>query len=138
MQWLEITVKTLSMGIDLVADALTAHGFDSFIMDDQEDFQQFLEENRQYWDYVDEDLESKMQGLSQIRLYLEDGPDAPGSIDSIRRLMEALRQKHGETVGSLEIAVNGVQDEDWENNWKQYYQPLPIGKKLRRLCLSVR
>lgn len=131
MQWLEVTVKTLSGGIDLVADGLTCAGFDSFIMDDQEDFQQFLEENHQYWDYVDEELEQKMQGLSQIRLYLEDGPDAPQAIDTLRSLMAQLKEKHTENlVGSLELAVNGVQDEDWENNWKQYYQPLPIGEKL--------
>ena len=131
MQWLEVTVKTLSGGIDLVADMLTCAGFDSFIMDDQEDFQQFLEDNRQYWDYVDEELEAKMQGLSQIRLYLEDAPDAPASIDMLRSIMAQLKEKHGESVvGTLDLAVNGVQDEDWENNWKQYYQPLPIGKKL--------
>ena len=131
MQWLEITVKTLSCGIEPVTDVLTALGFDSFIIDDQEDFQQFLEENRQYWDYVDENLEARMQGLSQIRLYLEDGPDAPECISRLRSLFDALREKHGDAVvGTLEITVNGVQDEDWENNWKQYYQPLPIGEKL--------
>ncbi len=131
MQWLEVTIKTLSRGIDLVADELTARGFDSFIMDDQEDFQQFLDENRQYWDYVDETLEAQMQGLSQIRLYLEDGPDAPAAMDTLRSMMKTLKEKHGEDiVGTLELAVNGVQDEDWENNWKQYYTPLPIGKKL--------
>lgn len=130
MQWLEITVKTLSAGIDTVADALTANGFDSFIIDDQEDFQQFLEENRQYWDYVDEELAAKMQDLSQIRLYLEDGSSAVSDIDRLRALMQTLKDKHGETVGTLELSINGVQDEDWENNWKQYYQPLPIGDKL--------
>lgn len=76
MQWIEVTIKTTSAAIDLVCDRLTVLGFDSFIIDDQQDFERFLEENHQYWDYVDEDLEQKMQGLSQIRLYLEDSAAA--------------------------------------------------------------
>ena len=76
MQWLELTIQTSSAGIDLVADRLTVLGHDSFIIDDQADFDDFLENNKQYWDYVDEELAQKMQGLSQIRLYIEDGPTA--------------------------------------------------------------
>ena len=32
--------------------------------------------------------------------------------------------------GSLAVKLANVRDEDWENNWKQYYQPLAIGKRL--------
>ena len=28
------------------------------------------------------------------------------------------------------MQLANVKDEDWENNWKLYYQPLPIGEKL--------
>ena len=76
MEWTEVTIKTTSAAIELVADRLTALGYDSFIIDDQADFDDFLENNKQYWDYVDEDLARRMQGVSQIRLYLEDGPSA--------------------------------------------------------------
>ena len=67
MQWIEVTVKTTSAAIELVAERLTVLGFDSFIIDDQEEFHEFLDQNRQYWDYVDEELERQMTGLSQIR-----------------------------------------------------------------------
>lgn len=59
MQWIELTIKTAPAAIDLVCDRLTVLGFDSFIIDDQEQFHEFLEQNRQYWDYVDEDLKSR-------------------------------------------------------------------------------
>lgn len=62
MQWIEVTIKTAPGAIDLVCDRLTVLGFDSFIVDDQDQFHEFLEENRQYWDYVDEGLEQQMQG----------------------------------------------------------------------------
>ena len=50
MEWTEVTIKTTSAAIELVADRLTALGYDSFIVDDEAEFQEFLEENRQYWD----------------------------------------------------------------------------------------
>ncbi len=131
MQWLELTIKTSSAGIDLLAERLTVLGYDSFIMDDQADFDDFLENNRQYWDYVDEELEQKMQGLSQIRLYLEDGPAAMEQVHDLRDQMRILREQYpGVELGTLEITLENLQDEDWENNWKQYYQPLPIGERL--------
>lgn len=131
MQWLELTIKTSSAGIDLLAERLTVLGYDSFIIDDQADFNDFLENNRQYWDYVDEELEQRMQGLSQIRLYLEDGPAAMEQVHTLRDQMRILREQHpGADLGALEITLENLQDEDWENNWKQYYQPLPIGERL--------
>ncbi len=131
MQWIEVTIKTTSAAIDLVCDRLTAVGFDSFIIDDQAQFHEFLEQNRQYWDYVDEDLEKKMQGLSQIRLYLEQGPAAPETVGQLKEQLELLRRQFPQTdFGPMDVRLDNVKDEDWENNWKQYYQPLPIGEKL--------
>ena len=56
MQWIEVCIKTTSQAIELVGERLTMLGFDSFIMDDQDEFHEFLENNKQYWDYVDEEL----------------------------------------------------------------------------------
>lgn len=131
MQWIEVTVKTTSAAIELVGERLTVLGFDSFIIDDQEEFHEFLDQNRQYWDYVDEALEQQMSGLSQIRLYLEDGPAAPETVSLLQSQLSVLRAQYPALdFGSLEVALANVRDEDWENSWKQYYQPLPIGEKL--------
>ena len=131
MQWLELTIKTSSAGIDAVAERLTVLGYDSFIIDDQADFQDFLDNNKQYWDYVDEDLAKKMEGLSQIRLYLEDGPNVMEEVSALQDRLRMLKaQNPNQDLGSLEVAFANLKNEDWENNWKQYYQPLPIGEKL--------
>ena len=131
MQWIEVTIKTAPGAIDLVCDRLTVLGFDSFIVDDQDQFHEFLEENRQYWDYVDEGLEQQMQGLSQIRLYLEEGPAVPETISHLKDQLAALRAQYPATdFGSLDVQLANVKDEDWENNWKQYYKPMEIGERL--------
>ena len=71
MAWLELTVSTLSATIEDVAAALTAAGFSDLVLEDQAEFENFLEDNRAYWDYIDETLQEKLQGLSCIKLYLE-------------------------------------------------------------------
>ena len=131
MQWLELTIQTASAGIDLLEAELTLNGYDSFIIDDEAEFHTFLETNRDYWDIVDEELEKSMDGVSRIRLYLADAPDAMEEICRLRQLMQTLKEKYPDArLGTLDIAMAQVRDEDWENNWKQYYQPLPIGEKL--------
>ena len=131
MQWLEVTIKTISPAIDILGDKLTAMGYDSFIIDDAEDFQSFLEENTQYWDYVDEELSEKMAGISQIRLYIEDDTNAPEKLSVLRSELNAFKAQNPEKdLGTLEVTLDSLQEEDWENSWKQYYQPIPIGEKL--------
>ena len=72
MAWLEIKIDTLPQSIDAVTTALTAGGYEALDIEDQQEFESFLDQNRAYWDYIDEDLQDKLQGLSCIKLYLED------------------------------------------------------------------
>ena len=76
MAWLEITIETDSGRIESTAAALTAQGFSELVIEDQQEFETFLEGNRDYWDYIDEELQEKLQGLSRIKLYLEDTDEA--------------------------------------------------------------
>ena len=129
MNWLEITVNTASTGIDALAAALTAGGFDDLVLEDQEEFSTFLDQNRAYWDYIDEALQKKMQGLSCIKLYLED-TDTDG-MDRLKALLAQLKDKHpGGELGSLEITVTPLAQTDWEESWKENYPPQPVGDKL--------
>lgn len=131
MEWLEVTIKTVSPAIELLADWLTATGYDSFIIDDSSDFQSFLEDNTQYWDYVDQELADKMTDVSQIRLYIEKDDQAPEKLDALRSSMHRFRSCNpGRELGSLAVTLESLQEEDWENGYKKYYQPIPIGEKL--------
>ena len=131
MEWLELTIQTASGGIELAAAALTLWGYDSFVLDDEAEFEDFLDHNWDYWDYVDEELASNMKGLSRIRLYLEDGPAAMEQVAQLRSQLASLREVWPDTdLGPLTVSLANLREEDWENNWKQYYQPIPIGDRL--------
>ena len=54
MVYLEITIATTPKAIEAVAEELTKAGFAELVLEDQSEFESFLEENRAYWDYIDE------------------------------------------------------------------------------------
>lgn len=130
MEWTELTIRTASEGIELLCAELTQAGFDSFMIDDFQEFQVFLADSRDYWDYVDESLEKKMQGLSQVRLYLQE-ETAQEDMARLQDLLRSLPSAYPAcNFGPLTIALEHVPEEDWENSWKQSYRPLPVGEKL--------
>lgn len=63
MAWLEFTVETTPQSIDSVVTALSARGFSDLVIEDQSEFETFLEENRAYWDYIDEGLQKSFRGF---------------------------------------------------------------------------
>lgn len=131
MQYLELIVKTASAGIEALAAHLTAQGYDSFVIDDQAEYEDFLENNRAYWDYIDEALAAKLKGLSQIKLYLEDDGTAQGKIEALRQSLSQLPARLPNVdFGSLEVTVHPMADVDWENSWKENYPPQEVGKSL--------
>ena len=119
MAWLEITVNTKPGGVEALATALTGLGFEDFCIEDQQEFESFLEENREYWDYIDEGLQQELQGLSRIKLYIE---------DTDTRSLETLRgfsQDRG-----LSMTEKLLPDTDWSESWKESYPPQEVGQDL--------
>ena len=119
MAWLEITIDTSAEKINSVVTILTAKGFSDLVIEDQTEFETFLEENRAYWDYIDESLQEKLQGLSHIKLYLEDTDEA-----SMKRLQKAVEEL------KLSMRVAPLAETNWEESWKDNYPPQEVGKTL--------
>lgn len=119
MAWLEIIVNTAADTVDTVAAQLTARGFSDLVIEDQEEFETFLEENRAYWDYIDEDFQQKLEGLSRVKLYLEDTDEA-----GMARLKDIVSDL------GLTMQVSILPDTDWEESWKDSYPPQPVGRSL--------
>ena len=119
MAYLEITVTTTAQNIASTAAALTAGGFSELVIEDQTEFESFLEENRACWDYIDEELQKKLQGLSCIKLYLED-TDTEG-LNRLETLVAGL---------GLEMTATALAEENWEESWKENYPPQPVGESL--------
>ena len=70
-----------------------------------------------------------MRGRSRITFYLEAGETAAAKLGEVRIALSALKAQRSD-CGTLLMTLADLEDADWENNWKQYYQPLEIGERL--------
>ncbi len=45
-------------------------------------------------------------------------------------LREQLTLLKAPGLGTLDVSLQGVREEDWAENWKQYYKPFRLGKHM--------
>ena len=119
MAWLEITIHTTAESIEDTAALLTSAGFQELVLEDQNQFEDFLEQNKACWDYIDEDLQQQLQGLSRIKLYLEDS-----ETEALARLTALTEQNN------LSMGVETMPETDWENSWQEHYPAVEVGENL--------
>ena len=129
MKWLELHIDTTPQGIEPVSGLLGDYGVDSLMIDEEGDFRSFLENNKQYWDYVDDDLMAEKRGKCRVTFYLPEDGGGFHTLGQVRIALSALKKQHPEYAPLL-LTMENVADEDWENNWKQFYKPMEIGERL--------
>ena len=129
MKWLELKIDAAPAGLEPVSALLEDLGITGLVIDDEGDFQDFLEHNHAYWDYVDDQLMQEKKGLCRITFYLEDSPDGYNTLAQVRMALSRVKQEHPE-YGRLLLTMENMEDADWENNWKQFYRPMEIGDRL--------
>lgn len=117
--WLEITLETTGAELEGVADRLTANGVAGLVIEDEEDFHTFLEENRQYWDYVGDALMEQMKGAARIKFYVTD--DASGA-ELLAQYLEGLEDQKRTAVK--------LRENDWATSWQKYYKPMASGERV--------
>ena len=116
--WLEISIDTAEEALDDLCARLTMNGATGLVIEDEEDFKSFLEQNRQYWDYVDDALLEQMKGAARVKFYVTDDPDG-----------EAQRKKWMAGIDLPYTAVR-LRENDWATSWQKYYRPLAVGERL--------
>ncbi len=74
-------------------------------------------------DLIDEELLSKDRTKSIVHIYIspEENP---------AEAVAFLQERYAAEGIESEILLNQCRNEDWENNWKQYFHPIPVGEKL--------
>ena len=129
MKWLALHIDTSPAGLEPVENMLISLGIDSFAVEDEADFHQFLEQNKQYWDYVDEELDRSMSGKCRVTFYAGESDQGFAQVAAVRMAMAELKKAHPD-YAPLIMTVDGIEDADWENNWKAFYKPMEIGERL--------
>lgn len=131
MQWIETNIYTTTAGIEPLCGRLYAVGLNGVQIKDAADFNDFIENETQYWDYIDESLESLKTCETCVTVYLTDDADGRELLSHIRGTVAELKSMDNDgQFGRLEIELSGINEEDWANNWKKYYKPFNLGKNL--------
>ena len=116
--WLEVTVETTDKDMDALAARLTMNGAEGLVLENETDFKTFLEQNRQYWDYVDDALLERMRGVARIKFYVPDDEDGKALM---ARALEGIENP---------VSTAPMKEEDWAYGWQKYYQPMAVGEKV--------
>ena len=129
--WTEVTIWTTSAGIDAVTGMLMDLGIDGFVIEDAQDFADFLKDTEIYGDYVDEELsKEKQEAETNVKIYVEDSPEGAELLAQVDAGLAAIRTRDAEgAFGRCVTELASIRREDWENNWKQYFKPFAVGEK---------
>ncbi|MBE6683033.1 MAG: 50S ribosomal protein L11 methyltransferase [Ruminococcaceae bacterium] len=128
MKFNEITIHTTTAGSEVVSGVLFNEGISCFSVDDPRDLAELLENKYVPVDYVEDGL-LREDGDVLVRVYLAENEQGQLQLEGILAGIEKLRELNEDWLGSLETELSVTDEKDWENNWKQYFHPLPIGEK---------
>ena len=131
MEWIKVTVYTTTEGIEPVSGRLMQLGITGLEIEDESEFHDHLENTKEFWDYVDDDLMERMSGETRVIAYVSDDVSGRELLAAIRGSMAELAgmDDAGE-FGRLDIETEGTRTEDWANVWKQYFHAMEIGERL--------
>ena len=132
MNWTEVTIETAKAGLDVLCALLTDIGFKGFSIHDPDDFDELMAGKVGHWDYLEEGLEAELTaGAPSVTVYVPENAQGAEQMAAVKSLISQLRQREDAAdFGSLRLTGKGIREEDWANNWKQYFRPLPTGERL--------
>ena len=122
MEWNEVTITVNAKDVDKagdIANMVVPYGI--YI----EDYSNLEEEAWEiaHIDLIDEDLLQKDRSKALVHIYIS--PE-----ESPAEAVAFLRERYTAEGIENEICLDSCVEEDWINNWKQYFKPIPVGQKL--------
>ena len=74
-------------------------------------------------DLIDEELLKKDRSKALVHIYISPEENPAEAVSFLRERYRAEGIEH-------EISTSACAEGDWINNWKKYFKPIPVGKKL--------
>ncbi len=127
-EWIKVSIETTSAGIEPLYGMLLSMGIEGAEIEDEADFENFLENNTRYWDYVDDALREAKKGPTRVSVYLRDDENGRETLLLLRENLN--RFKNEPEMGTLAVTLCNIDENDWFEKWKQYYKPFTVGKHI--------
>lgn len=131
MEWIRVSILGNALGREVAQGLLSDLGYENLeIIEDQEAVEAVLLETSKYWDYASaQEIMGKEEPC--VRVYLSEEEDGEEKLLAIRAAADRFREENPDLdLGAFSVSVQEMRDEDWANNWKQYYKPLEVGRRL--------
>lgn len=120
--WTEIKISVNADDIDKASDIANVVVPYGIYIEDYRSLEQEVEEIA-HIDLIDEDLLKKDRSKAFVHIYLE--PDVQPS-----EAVAFLSERYNAEGIEHSIELLDCAEEDWRNNWKKYFNPIPVGEKL--------
>ncbi len=132
MDFLEAFVETSEIGIEMASGVVYANGVTGIMVEDQRDFSEFMKDPNRQWDYIDDELmKQKLTQKNGITFFVTDNASGIETLNAIKADLKRVKDEEKIfDVGSFNLTVKNVKEEDWANNWKKYFKPFPVGDKV--------
>ncbi|MBR6185088.1 MAG: 50S ribosomal protein L11 methyltransferase [Clostridia bacterium] len=125
MDYTEVTVSTTTQGAEIISDILMRLGASGTQILDRSDLPDPSKPTAN-WELMDQSVIDAMPVDVQVKAWF----DEAGLNKIIGSLREQLSFLQGQGLGTLEVSLQGVKEEDWAENWKQYYKPFRLGRHM--------
>lgn len=122
MDWTEIKITVPTADAERATDIANMVVPYGLYLEDYSDLEQGAREIA-HIDLIDEELLARDRTRAVIHLYIspEENP---------AEAVAFLRERYAAVGIGYELMTDEVSEEDWANNWKKYFKPLPIGNRL--------
>ncbi|MGN0487936.1 MAG: 50S ribosomal protein L11 methyltransferase [Ruminococcus sp.] len=121
-EWTEIKISLNAEDIDKAADIANMVVPYGIYIEDYTALEQEVQEIA-HIDLIDEDLLQRDRSKAFIHIYLE--PDV-----SPQEAIAFLSERYTAEKIAHTIDTSLTLEEDWRNNWKKYFNPMPVGEKI--------
>lgn len=120
--WTEIKISVNSKDVDRAGDIANVVVPYGIYIEDYSSLEQEVEDIA-HIDLIDEDLLKKDKSKAFVHIYLEPDVSPSEAVAFLSERYNAENIKHN-------IELLDCAEEDWRNNWKKYFKPIPVGKNL--------
>ena len=122
MDWTEVKINVNTKDVDKAGDIAQMVVPYGIYIEDYSDLEEAAWEIA-HIDLIDEDLLQKDRDKAVVHIYIS--PE-----ESPAEAVAFLSERYNAEGIAHEIDLSICRNQDWENNWKAYFKPLPVGDKL--------
>lgn len=122
MDWTEISVEVAADRIEeaaAIANMTVPYGI---YIEDYSDLENEVMEIA-HVDLIDEELLQMDRSKAKIHIYID--PE-----DNIEEAVQFLKERLTAAQIPYAIDTTSVKEDDWLNNWRKFFKPMPVGEKL--------